>query len=174
MRRRHGLTQKQLGKKLGISPLSIVLWEYGDRRPAVQHIKRLCQVYCCQPKEIGYNLPVPQEYIDDTPMEETQPSFSHTPNTSLIEIRQRAGYTQWEVAQQVGVPAMMVSVWENEHANPSLAHLRLLCQVFRCPPEDIGYPIYPRYTVRLDDVYLQYTTSDNISCPIIDLSDRMR
>src|SRR3982074_2631684 len=78
MRRRHGLTQKQLSRKLGISPLSIVLWEYGDRSPAVQHIERLCQVYCCQPKEIGYNQLVSPECIDDMPIEETPPSFSHT------------------------------------------------------------------------------------------------
>ncbi|GCF10536.1 helix-turn-helix transcriptional regulator [Dictyobacter arantiisoli] len=173
MRRMHGLTQKQISEKLGISQSSIVQWEYGHRIPVIQHIQQLCQMFHCQPEEIGYNFLAQLELTDDTSWGQCQSVAQPIPNAALMNARQQAGYTQWEVAQQVGVSATMIGVWESGKNLPSLPHLRLLCQFFQCPPEDLGYPIYPRYTVRLDDVYLQYTTSDKISCQIIHLSDQM-
>jgi len=177
MRRTQGLTQKQLSKKLGISPSSIAQWESSHRIPADRYIQQLCQLFHCQPEEIGYNFLALSGHTDNTPLDQLdqpQPVDPSIPNTTLMKARKQVGSTQWDVAQQVGVSATMVGVWERGRSLPSLAHLRLLCQFFQCPPEDLGYPIYPRYTVRLDDVYLQYATIDNTSCKIIDLSDRMR
>lgn len=45
LRREHGLTQEQLGKKIGVSKVSISGYENGIRTPDVETLKKLADVF---------------------------------------------------------------------------------------------------------------------------------
>lgn len=40
-----GFTQKQVGKAIGVSVTTIVLWEKGDRMPSVEKAIKLAELY---------------------------------------------------------------------------------------------------------------------------------
>jgi transcriptional regulator with XRE-family HTH domain len=46
------LTQFELAAKIGVRPETISLWERSERRPRVQHIRKLAEVFNVDPNEL--------------------------------------------------------------------------------------------------------------------------
>lgn len=58
--------------------------------------------------------------------------------------RKRAGFTQQQVADRLGVTAQAVSKWENDHNEPNMAQIGTMCLMFGCTTADlIGYEMAP-------------------------------
>ena len=47
-----GLTQSELAKQLGISRQAYQHYEYGDREPTLETLKRLCVIFDCTSDEL--------------------------------------------------------------------------------------------------------------------------
>ena len=48
MRKKRGLTQKQLAELLGVKQQNVSDWERGERSPSVKNLKKLVEVLNCQ------------------------------------------------------------------------------------------------------------------------------
>ena len=48
----------------------------------------------------------------------------------IIELRKKAGWSQEELAAQLGVTRQSVSKWENDTAQPELSKLTIMCDLF--------------------------------------------
>lgn len=54
-RRKAGLTQMELAKMVGITPLSVTLWENGKTKPSADNLLKLCAIFNKQLTDIvGY------------------------------------------------------------------------------------------------------------------------
>lgn len=56
---------------------------------------------------------------------------------AIKELRERAGFTQAEVAEAVGVTQSTVSQWEGGKTYPNIAKLRKLAAVLGCSVDDL-------------------------------------
>jgi transcriptional regulator with XRE-family HTH domain len=59
LREEQYLTQFELAAKVGVRPETISLWERSERRPRVQHIRKLAEVFGVRPSDI--DLPDPEK-----------------------------------------------------------------------------------------------------------------
>lgn len=48
IRKKRGLTQKQLAELLGVKQQNISDWERGERSPSVKNLKKLSEILNCQ------------------------------------------------------------------------------------------------------------------------------
>ena len=48
MRKKRGLTQKQLADRLGVKQQNVSDWERGERSPSVKNLKKLSEILNCQ------------------------------------------------------------------------------------------------------------------------------
>ena len=55
------LTQFELAAKVGVRPETISLWERSERRPRVQHIRKLAEVFNVDPNELDIPDPGKKE-----------------------------------------------------------------------------------------------------------------
>ena len=54
-RRKAGLTQMELARMVGITPLSVALWENGKTKPSADNLLKLCAIFNKQLTDIvGY------------------------------------------------------------------------------------------------------------------------
>lgn len=51
-RKSQGLTQKQIATKLGLTEQAYQHYEYGDREPTLETLKRLCVIFDCTADEL--------------------------------------------------------------------------------------------------------------------------
>ena len=55
-RRKAGLTQAELAKMVGITPLAVTLWETGKTKPSADNLVKLCKIFNKQLTDIvGYD-----------------------------------------------------------------------------------------------------------------------
>jgi transcriptional regulator with XRE-family HTH domain len=52
LRKNKKLTQKDLAKIMGVTPITISMWETGRSRPTSKHFNRLCKVFEVRPETI--------------------------------------------------------------------------------------------------------------------------
>ena len=58
LRKKAGLSQRELGLKLGKTQVAISTWEKGTRKPSVEDIGRLADIFECAPAYLtGWDLP---------------------------------------------------------------------------------------------------------------------
>jgi DNA-binding XRE family transcriptional regulator len=60
-------------------------------------------------------------------------------NEALIQARARQGWTEKDVADQIGVDKRTYSRWEKGQLQPRLRHIRVLCELFHTAPEMLGF-----------------------------------
>lgn len=48
LRKKRGLTQKQLAELLGVKQQNVSDWERGERSPSVKNLKKLAEILNCQ------------------------------------------------------------------------------------------------------------------------------
>ena len=51
-RKKSGLSQSQLAKKLNVSQQSISQWENGTREPSIEMLKKLAEIFGCTIDEL--------------------------------------------------------------------------------------------------------------------------
>src|SRR5215472_15068601 len=54
LRLHHGYSQQQLADALGVTKLTVGRWERGEMLPRPFYLARLCQVFACQPHDLGF------------------------------------------------------------------------------------------------------------------------
>lgn len=84
------LTQKDTGKRLGVTSFTITNWEHGLRKPAIQHFPAIGQF-------LGYD---------------PEPPTPGTLAERLAAKRREFGWTQRVAAQKLGVDPSTWSAWE--------------------------------------------------------------
>ncbi|MGN0629982.1 MAG: helix-turn-helix domain-containing protein [Ruminococcus sp.] len=52
IRKKLGITQKELANKLGVTPNAISQWENGVRNPSLENVKRLADILHCTTDDI--------------------------------------------------------------------------------------------------------------------------
>nr|DAH63922.1 MAG TPA: helix-turn-helix domain protein [Caudoviricetes sp.] len=52
MRVQRGMTQKEVGDKMGVTPQQICKWEKKPKSMSVKNLIRLCEVYECKIEDI--------------------------------------------------------------------------------------------------------------------------
>lgn len=51
-RRANGLTQKELGDRIGVTSQAVNKWENGSRLPRMNDVLRICEVLGCTPDDL--------------------------------------------------------------------------------------------------------------------------
>lgn len=94
-----GLTQLELGTRLGVSKTTVYLWEQGGRVPRASRVRTIAAALGIDPEELM--------------------TISDRPGTlTLADVRQRAGYSQAALAARLGVPPSTFSSMERGRHRP--------------------------------------------------------
>ncbi len=93
-----GLTQRELGRALGVHPDTTRNWELDRTRPGVKHTSMLANF------PAGFTLP--------------EPDSGAVFPVRLRRARERLGLTQKELAAELGVAESTVWHWEKGHHRP--------------------------------------------------------
>lgn len=65
LRKNKNLTQKDLAKIMGVTPITISMWETGRTRPTSKHFNELCKVFDVKPETIFRNRDQYREYLKE-------------------------------------------------------------------------------------------------------------
>lgn len=77
--------------------------------------------------------------------------------------RERAGYTQKQVADRLGVTPAAISKWENDHNEPNMGQIGVMCLMFGCTTADlIGYEMAPYSAQERDLIRLFRNVPDDV------------
>lgn len=125
-RLRLGLKQVDVAEELGVSKSTYAHWEKVGRAP-VDAWGRLAAVL---------KVDSPPERPADT----RRRGAKHRTISPLERTRTAAGLSRGDVAAAIGVHPQTVAAWELEGARPGRAYIDRLCDLFKCPPEELGFP----------------------------------
>jgi transcriptional regulator with XRE-family HTH domain len=107
------LTQKEVARKIGVNPSTILLWEHGRTEPAVRHVPRIVSFLGHNPLPVGGSFP-----------------------EQLCGARIRLGLSQRKLAEMLDVDEGTVRRWESGRSRPwtpVAGRLAKLC-AFAGPP----------------------------------------
>jgi transcriptional regulator with XRE-family HTH domain len=83
MRRKRGLTQEELGKLIGVEKSAISRWENGERKPSIDHLKKMSHTLDVP---VGFllsnNISYEREYVDG----DFREGFQTDPHESGVEM----------------------------------------------------------------------------------------
>lgn len=83
LRERAGMQQKELAILIGVSQPTVSEWEHGKKDPSGDRLKRLSEVFCCEPGEIlGY--PKEKENRLDADVMDIREQLRRDPNTRIL------------------------------------------------------------------------------------------
>jgi len=114
---RSGLTRKEIASLLGVTPTSMSNVTGGRTTPSLKLLNRMVEVF-------GGSL---SDYL-------AMPASEHW---KLQHFRVAHGYTQGDLAAQVGVSRQVVSNWEVGKVAPSHAAVQKLAELYDVSPERI-------------------------------------
>ena len=112
MRQIQGLTQKELGQKLGLSFQSVAQWENGLRCPKIETLKRIADAL-----EIPVGAFLPSMGIGESA------------GSRIKMARERQNMTQKELAEKMGTTPQNISQYERGIRNPKLETRERLAKV---------------------------------------------
>lgn len=101
MRQIRGLTQKELGQKLGLSFQSVAQWENGLRCPKIETLKRIADAL---EMPVGAFLP--------------SMGIGESAGRRIKMARERQNMTQKELAEKMGTTSQNISQYERNIINP--------------------------------------------------------
>lgn len=104
IRQEKGLSQKELGEKLGVSQQMIGQWETGKANPKIETKRKIADALDCQVSDIDESL-----YIN-----RRIPYFAN----ALKELRTECSLTQRELAKELHVKEQNIVDWENGEREP--------------------------------------------------------
>ncbi len=56
---------------------------------------------------------------------------------NIKELRKLNSMTQAELAEKLGVSFKTIGHWENNYAEPSVAHIKMMKEIFECTYDDL-------------------------------------
>lgn len=115
LRKRRGLTRRELAAIVGVQPATIAHWECGRRRLPARWLGALSLALNIDEQALPHALIAEPAAVAPTP---------------LRRLRHRAGLDQRHVARRVGVTGSLVSQWEREIRKPSWPHVRRLAELY--------------------------------------------
>ncbi|NLW51366.1 MAG: helix-turn-helix transcriptional regulator [Candidatus Brocadiaceae bacterium] len=110
LRNQLAITQAALAALLSVSPASIALWEAGKAVPTRKNRAALAELAGLSTADVA-------ERLGRVPTASTPPA-SGLSSEQVREIRQKAGLSQRELADKLGVSANSVSNWETGRSAP--------------------------------------------------------
>lgn len=119
LRRKFGLRQDELADLLEVSVGTISGWETGRTRPTTQNLEAISQLREMSAAEVNQELGRAAFEGESQP----QQAGGMPP---VREIRDRAGLSQAELAEELGVSATTISNWETGHTRPQPLNVRKL------------------------------------------------
>lgn len=120
VRRRMGLSQEEVARKLGVHMLSIKNWEQGKNRPRAQFVPALARLYGLEAAELRQTLG----------LEEPGRERAAKRGQALRQARLRAGLSLEEAALRMNVTAAAVRQWETGKNRPKWQSQRKIAQVY--------------------------------------------
>lgn len=131
LRKKKGLTQKEVADFFGISQPVYQKWESGNRKPTYENLSMLA---CIFDVSIDFLL---SEYLEiskerylkfkkEKKEEEKQQVFS----VRLKELRLQHGFSQEELAEKIGIKRNSYSDWENGKCKPNYEKLEKIADFF--------------------------------------------
>lgn len=106
-----GMTQKEVGERIGVSEFTIINWESGCTLPATKHLPAIVKFLGYEPEQ-----PVPQSTAE-----------------RLVAKRRTLGWSQLVAARKLGVDPGTWSIWERGGAVTTDRHRRLLVRLLGIP-----------------------------------------
>ena len=101
MRQIRGLTQKELGERLGISPVGIAQWENGLRTPKIETLKKIAEAL-------------------DSSVDVFLPAMGivESLGNRIRTVRKRQGMSAAELGEKLGMSGSLVGRYERDEENP--------------------------------------------------------
>ena len=117
------LTQKQAGERLGVTSFTIINWENGLRKPAIEHVPAICRF-------LGYD--------PEPPTPKTLPE-------RLAAKRRELGWTQRVAAKKLGVDPCTWSDWERGGTIMATAHRRMIARFLGLSEAEVSFTMRQRW-----------------------------
>lgn len=113
-----GINQAELAMRIGVNPSVVNSWETRGGSPSVRNLRRVAS---------ALGLKVPDLYHSDADASGT-----------LVDLRVRAGLSQHEIAQYLGVSQTTVSCWERGASRPTWDEICALAKVLNTDRITVG------------------------------------
>ena len=132
-RARSRLTQKSVAQELGTTPQTVRNWEAGRHEPPLQVIRALAELYRMSEKWL-LELPETALISAQAPLGFRSNRVIVEPE-KLVDARNSAGLTQFDVAELTGLSLSSIRRYENGSANPPTTTLETLASIYNMPAE---------------------------------------
>lgn len=135
MRRCAGLTQRDVGRRLGVTNALVCAWERGRSKPSWPQMRRLSRMFGRDLREIAAALAI------EVPSG-LHPSEWHSGNLHrlLHDVRVWRGDTRQQIAERVGVHGQTIARWERGLSAPASAHVSRLETALGLRPGSLPVP----------------------------------
>ncbi len=111
LRESHGMTQAELGQIAGVTDKAVSTWEANLKVPRMEAVRRMADYFG-----------VPKSAILDGT------SVRKTTGQIIKAARMRAGLTQKELGEKLGITYQTVAQWENDLRKPKIETLRRIAE----------------------------------------------
>ncbi len=127
-RKKRGMTQKELGEKVGVKQNTFTNWENGKREPTLDNIIKLANILDVT---VDYLLGRSDNFSNTIVLSKNNmKSFSKR----LKELRLEKNQTQQQLADELGVNRVNVTRWEKGNTEPSFSKLIELSKLLNTTP----------------------------------------
>jgi transcriptional regulator, cro/CI family len=126
LRKKQGLTQKEVADLVHVDRVRYTNWESGKREPNFENLSMLA---CIFDVSIDYLLSENLEISKESYLklkEEKKNLFS----VRLKELRLQHGFSQEELAEKIGIKRNSYSDWENGKCKPNYEKLKKIADFF--------------------------------------------
>lgn len=138
LRKQKGLTQKELGQKVGVAAGTICNWERSLCTCSERYIKALAQALDCTVDELSDGAES-MTVLRRVNVSGIKPAPLPKAN-SIDQYRKACGLTVKELAQRMQVSANTINLWENGKVIPSAPKALLLAKTLGCTVSDLKIP----------------------------------
>ena len=153
LRKKAGLSQEELADVLGISYMTVRRWEAGKASPRVEDVPSIAQA-----------LGVPDADLLDT-------NASIPFGANLKALRKKAGLTQSQLADLIGVHETTIRRWENNGDSPRAEDISSLAKALGVSEADMLNDPTPSST---GDWTIRINVADKFSQEVIDLNGNIQ
>ena len=121
-RQNAGLSQRELGNKLGLSSQTIACWENGSRKPKQSNLQQVEDVLdvtieriCCSGEENSNGIDTTITVLSE----------------NLRYLRRKVGWTQQDLSEKTGISLRVIKNYENSSSNVFITedHLTIISKV---------------------------------------------
>lgn len=138
LRKQKGLTQKELGQKVGVAAGTICNWERSLCTCSERYIKALAQALDCTVDELSDGAES-MTVLRRVNVSGIKPVSLPKAN-SIDQYRKACGLTVKELAQRMQVSANTINLWENGKVIPPAPKALLLAKTLGCTVSDLQIP----------------------------------